>query len=386
MLPDSTKRCLLAWPPKGDPQIVWKRELGEGYAAIVTNENVLFVPYRKNDREHVAAINLHDGKLSWDRSWPVKLFQDMDRSFGSGPNATPLFADSRLIVASTDGKLRCLAANDGQPIWERDLHRSFGRAKRKEEYGYSGNLLRWKDWVLVPVGGESTRVAAFRIRDGHVAWKSGTGAVSYAPGVLTSLQGQTQYVYFTPSEVVSLDPDTGVELWTHPCTCFTGNNLTPAIRCDDEHVWVAGQLDAGTRLIRLIRQDGKTTTRQVWEDKRLTQAHWHSIVIGDVLFGCEGGNYESRFVAIDWRTGKTLWQERGHALAKPVQIGPARLAWVSDSGRFTMAHISDDGLQVLGEFPLLNAKAWTPITVVGNRVFARDQKSIVAFELPPGDE
>lgn len=385
ILPESAQRNLLDWPQEGNPSILWKKEIGAGYSAIVTSGDSLYVPFRKDGNDHITALNSNDGETQWNRSWPVTLFEDMDQSFGKGPNSAPLLAESHLMFVSTDGHLRCLNAADGQTIWEHDLHEMFGRAKRKEEYGYSANLLRWNDWVIVPVGGELARVVAFRISNGEVVWKAGQGAVSYAPAILTQLQGQSQYLIFSPTELVSLDPESGTKLWSHPCVCVTENNLTSAVACDEDHVWIAGQLDAGTRVIRLVGQYDETKTEVVWENKRLTQAHWNSVVIDDLLFGCEGGNYESRFAAIEWKTGKVVWQVRGHTLAKPVRIGPTRLAWVSENGKFTMADVTKDGFERIGSFPLLGAKSWTPVTIEGNHVFARDQESIVAFDLPYAD-
>ena len=45
------------------------------------------------------------------------------------------------------------------------------------------------------------------------------------------------------------------------------------------------------------------------------------------------------------------------------------------------ATVSPQGLQVLAKASILENLSWTPPTLVGTKLFARDRKNIVAFEL-----
>ena len=130
--PAAQDQNLLGWPTTSDPQILWRKDLGAGYSAIVSDGDTLYVPYRKDDREHVAALNSDTGAQIWERSWEVTFPKDMDRSFGSGPNSTPVYFKKRVIAASTDGRLVCVSAKSGGTIWEQDIYRTFGHANARK--------------------------------------------------------------------------------------------------------------------------------------------------------------------------------------------------------------------------------------------------------------
>jgi hypothetical protein len=50
-------------------------------------------------------------------------------------------------------------------------------------------------------------------------------------------------------------------------------------------------------------------------------------------------------------------------------------------GNLGLATVTPEGLQVLAKAPVLENLAWTPPTLVGTRLYARDRKNIASFEL-----
>src|SRR5262245_63699142 len=77
-----------SWPPSG-PKQLWKRELGEGHSAIVSDDERLFTQYSRGEQEFALAISADTGQTLWEHRYDAPT-TGMDYSEGKGPHATPL--------------------------------------------------------------------------------------------------------------------------------------------------------------------------------------------------------------------------------------------------------------------------------------------------------
>ncbi len=367
-----------SWPESG-PRRLWEVELGDGYSAVLCRGDRLYTVYREEETEIVVALDRKDGSLVWDFAYEAGRYPDMTKNFGEGPNATPLLLQDRLVTIGVTGKVTCLDAESGDPFWELDLHAKYGRQKRREEYGYSGIPLEYDGRILVLVGGDQHAVVALDPAGGSLVWGSAPGRVSYAPPALLRIGGTDQLVYFSPTEVIGLDPRNGEQLWSYPVECVTENNLTPVALCADDHLWVACQLDGGTRVLKITREDGAFRAAAVWESRTLKQGHWPSIVLGDHVYGSLG-DASSMFGAVNWRTGETAWKERVFHAAQ-VLYADGRIILIDESGQVAMVRVAPEGPQVLCTAQVLESISWTVPTLVDTTLYVRDRKRIVALDL-----
>jgi len=370
------------WSTAGPPQL-WKRPLGDGYSAILVKDGELFTEYAngKGEEAFVVALDAQSGITKWEHRYSTKLWPEMDRGFGLGPNATPAIIGERIVSMGIDGHMRCLNLASGTLLWEHDLPAEFGRRKRVEEYGYSGSPLVYKNTILVLVGGEHHAVVAFDPESGSPAWKSERGGVSYAPATITTLAGKEQFVYFEPEGVVALDPATGRTLWRSPIEFNNGNHLTPIVKCDDSHIWVGSQfLTGGGRLLEIAPREAAYEAKQVWFDKKLRASHWTSIRIGDYIYGSIGGNDVSFLAAFDWRTGKIAWRPRGFHKAQCL-YADGKLILLDETGQLAIAKVTPEKLDVLAKAQVTASVSWTLPTLVGTKLYLRDRKNILALEL-----
>ncbi|MDA8015982.1 MAG: PQQ-like beta-propeller repeat protein [Thermoanaerobaculia bacterium] len=366
-----------SWPETG-PRQLWKRPLGEGFSSILHRDGTLYTMYRNGDDEIVVALDASSGATRWQHSDTPTLWSDMTDAFGNGPNSTPLLIGDRLVAPGIAGRLRGLDASSGELVWQRDLPEDFGRRRRVEEYGYSANPVVYGGRVLVLVGGDQHAVVALNPADGSVVWKSEAGGVSYAQPSILRLAGRDQFVYFSPQGVVALDPTTGETLWTSPIEFNNGNHLTPAVSCDDEHLWIGSQFESGGgRLLRIRSQDGGLNAEQVWFDARLQTSHWPMIRRGDLIYGSTGGNRVSFLSAFDWRTGKVAWKKRGYHKAQ-ILHADGKFLFLTEDGRLVLARMSPEELQVLAEAKVTGRVSWSLPTLVSTTLYLRDQEHVLA--------
>lgn len=369
-----------SWSKATGPRHLWKRALGDGFAGIVCLGDRLFTTFRDDTEEVVIAINRRDGSTIWETRYPHEPYEDQDKNYGLGPNATPRITGRYLVAVSNRGEVRSLDLASGQVRWHVDLHEKFGRQKKKEEYGYSTSPLLYDGSILVLVGGTRHGVVALDPDDGKLRWGSEPCRVSYAPPTLMRLAGRDQLVFFGPQQVLGLDPRSGKFLWRFPVRCRTENNLTPALSLGSDHVWVASQLDGRTRVLKIELKAGKFRPHEVWTRRRLTQGHWNSFRIGDHVIGSIGGNYGSKLTAVEWRTGKVAWRHAGFHCVKGV-LADRKLYFLDENGNLGIARLKPDGVEILDSHQVLERVSWTPPTLFEGTLYVRDRKNIVAIDL-----
>lgn len=368
------------WPEEG-PRQLWKRSLGEGYSSILHKDGKLYTMYGLEDQEVVVSLDAKTGSTIWEYSYPRKFWSDMRMGFGWGPNATPLIMDNKIITAGIAGDIHCLNLNTGKLLWKHDLTKEYGRRERVEEYGYSMSPLRYKNTVIVHVGGDDHGLVAFNPNDGSVIWESDPDGVSYAQASIIKLAGQDQFIYFSPEGVNGLDPVNGKKLWHHTIPISNGNNLTPIVQCDQEHIFVSSQFDnGGGRLLRVTNQGDKMKVKEIWFNSALQSSCWTHFRIGDYIYGSAGSHAISNFNAFEWRTGKIVWSHRKLMMAQCLYADD-KVIMQSQRGTLALAKVTPENFDVLCYIRVLSKPAWTLPTLVGTKLFMRDRKNILAVEL-----
>lgn len=367
------------WGEEG-PKVLWKREIGDGYSSIMVKDGELFTSFREGDEEIVVALEADTGEFLWEHAAPAGRYPDMERRFGEGPNSTPLILEDRLVSIDIAGYLRCLDLASGDLLWDLDLHAAFGRSKRLEEYGYSGIPLLYDGKILALVGGDKHGVVALDPEDGSLVWGSEPFPVSYAPPVILPIHGKDQIVLFAPKEILGLDPGNGVVLWRFPVVCGSQNNLTTAVLCEDEKLWVASQFEGATRLLELIEEEGVIRPEPVWFNLRVKQCHWNNILLGDYIYGSFGSVSGSLFGAVNWRTGEFAWRQRGFHAAQCL-YADGKILFLEEYGQLVLARVSPEKLEVLARHQLGESVCWTIPTLVGTTLFVRDRHHMWSLDL-----
>ncbi len=367
------------WPADGPPKI-WSRALGAGYATIVCEDNTLYTMYRDGDNDTVIALDPDTGNTIWDYSYESKPYEGVKLrlEFGTGPNATPLILDDRLVTISFSARMHCLDRATGKLLWSHDLVHEFGG--KVQEFGYATSPILHDGNIIALVGGEQHGVMAFNPDDGSVVWASGPHDISYSTPLVIDVQGLQQIVFFTSEEVVGIAADDGRFLWRSPCVNEYKNNAAPLIyKQDDRLLWVTTQMDGGTRVLRLTREGDGVSTEQVWFNDKIKIFHWNAVRRGDTVFASIGSQV-TFLSAIDIRTGEILWRERGFHKANGL-LADGKWIFLDENGTLAMARPTRDGLDLRASTPLTSKVSWTAPTLVGTTLYVRDKEQIIALDL-----
>jgi outer membrane protein assembly factor BamB len=230
------------------------------------------------------------------------------------------------------------------------------------------------------LGGKGTALIAFNQKDGSVAWKKQDFINSPSSPILINLDGQDQLVAFLAAEVAGFNPDNGELLWSHPHVTRWNLNVSMPVWGEDNLLFCSSAYDVGSRVLQLSRTGNKTEVRELWASKRVRVHKDNAIRLGDYLYASSGDFGPAFFTALEIRTGKVAWQDRGFAKASFV-YADGKFVILDEDGNLGLAAPSPTGLKVLAKVELLKQNAWTVPTLVGTRLFVRDRKTIMGLEL-----
>ena len=364
------------WGESG-PNIMWKRDLGGGHAALVARDGVLYVPHNNGTDNAVTAIDAKTGKDIWSYTWPVVKPEGVNLDFGTGPNTTPLLLKDRMVLIDFAGKLICLDLK-GKLLWSHDMMAEY---KTKIPYfGYSASPILYKGNVIVQVGGESIGIAAFNPKNGEMVAKGGPYGVSHGSPRIMTVGGLDQIVFYGPDQIYGADANTLEPFWEVEVTNQYHNNSTDPIPCPGDILLAPSQLDSATRALKMTRDGDKIKAEQVWHNANIKNHYWNGILLGDFVYMSLGSGSSSSLACFDYKTGEIKWRERGFNHINSV-YADGKVIFIDHDGKLGMGKISPEKWTVLAQHELLSKPARTAPVLLGDKLYARDHKILVAIDL-----
>lgn len=374
-----SKGLTQSWPAEG-PRLLWNRELGDGYSGISVDEGRLFTLVHRNSQEVVMALEARTGRTIWEYSYDVAFMKSMNMDKGPGPHSTPLIHGMRVFTTGTTGRLVCLDKTTGRLVWFHDLYKEFKGTVLVR--GYSSSPIAYRDLVIVPVGGEQHGLMAFSQKDGSVVWKGQDFNNSHSSPTLIRFKGQDQLVVLMHKVIAGIDPQSGELIWSLPHEVIGDHLVFTPLWIADDLVFYSSAYNGGSRLIKLSRKDGRTHAEEIWFNNKMRVHHGNVIRVDDCIYGSSGDFGPAFLTALDVRTGKVLWQER--TLPKAMLLyADAKFIILDEDGNLSLAKLNHRGLKIVSRAELLKSKAWTPPSLVGAKLYLRDRKNLMAFDLRP---
>jgi outer membrane protein assembly factor BamB len=365
------------WPAAG-PRVVWKRALGDGYSSTAVENGVLYTMYGKPGQEVVLAANAESGNTLWEHATPV-TFQSDAPEMGNGPYSTPLIAGGRLFTTGVAGRMQCLDTKTGKVLWTQDLWRDHGGSRLM--YGYASSPIAFRDTVIVPVGGRSKSVMAFKQADGSVAWARHDFGNVYSSPVLIDVGGLEQLAILMDGAMLALNPLNGDLQWQVPFKADYSIAVATPVWGPDNLLFISSEYNGGSKVIELQRDGLQTRATELWSSNRLRLHHGNAIRIGQAIYFSSGGKGSQAILsAVDARSGKIHWQQRSIQKATFVWAD-GKLITLDQDGNLMMAHPSTEGFRITATAPLLTNLSWTPPALVGTRLYLRDRRTMMAVDL-----
>jgi outer membrane protein assembly factor BamB len=291
-----------AWPAAGPP-ILWKRPVGQSFAAPVVAGDQVFVFHRYNDEVLLDCLRVADGRTVWSYRAPTAYRDDF--GFSEGPRAAPVVTKDRIYLFGAEGDLVALDRANGARRWSVPTAERFG--VDKGFFGAASSPLVVGDRLYLNVGGERNHgLVAFDTANGNPVWAAAADAASYSSAVETTFAGQAAILFFTRGGIVLAAADDGAILARHPWRSRSNSSVnaaTPLVLGDR----IFASASYGTGAVLLDTAGG--ALRPVWaSDDALSNHYATSVSYQGLLFGFHGRQeYGPSLRCIDASTGAIEW-------------------------------------------------------------------------------
>ena len=409
------KGLLQEWPKEGPP-LAWKiNKLGGGYSAPSIVGGRIYGMSNRGEEQVVWCLSEKDGSEIWAVPIaPAYRGQRMNQG-EEGPGCTPTVDGERLYIEGNGGEVACLQTSDGKMIWQKSLVRDFGGSP--PTWAYRESPLVDGEKVIVTPGGPAAMMVALNKSNGEPIWKSvlpaapapaanagggppggpggrrggrggfgGGGGAGYSSAIAIDFEGQRQYVQLTARALIGVAASDGKFLWRYdrPANGAGINITTPLYH--DGMIFASSAYGAGGGLVKLSKDGGGVKAEQVWFSQRMQNHHGGVILLGDALYGANGGNEGGAMVCLNFKTGDVLWNQRDEHRAPKGSIAFAdgRLYYRTETG--TMLLIEPDPKQYVekGRFEepeRSSAPDWTHPVIANGKLYLRDQSVLLCYDV-----
>ncbi len=376
------ERLADAWPA-GGPKVVWKREVGRGYAGVVVSDGRAILFHRRGGEEVVEALDPATGKTLWSDSWPT-TFQPQVGG-GDGPLATPTVAGDVVISYGAQGVLAAHDAATGKRRWLRRTHEEF--AAQEGYFGAGSSPVVAGGMVVVNVGGTKrdgakgeAGLVAFSLDSGATAWTATTEPASYSSPVLVEVGGQPRVLAVTRYRCLLLDPATGAVKWEFPFGMRgpTVNGATPVLVGPDALLVTASY---GIGSVGATFDDAGV--KRVWENTTsLATQYCTPVVVGDSAFAVDGreDGPPGDLVCLDPKSGKVRYREKGFGYGT-LLAADGKLVVARIDGSIVLVKADPAKYVELGRAKPLGPNIRALPALAGGRLFVRDDSTLVCLEL-----
>jgi len=387
--------------PDGGPKVLWRTPIAGGYAGAavaggkvfitdyVTADNVKIDNFERKEFtgiERVLCLDEATGKELWKHEYPVKYTV----SYPAGPRCTPNVEGNRVWTLGTEGDLFCFDVESGKIIWSVDLKKEY--STKTALWGYSAHPLIDGNQLLTLAGGAGSHIVSLDKNTGKELWRSNTAPEQgYSPPTIIKAGGVRQLILLKPDALSSVDPETGREYWS---TKYEANNgsviMSPAVIGD--HLYVGG---FSNRNLLVQLDQSKPAAKEVWRDRNgmISPVNVQPFVIDDVLYGFD---QKGVLRAIRLPEGKALWESSKVIGKRPAGSETAFLVrhedhfWMfNELGELLIAKLTPEGYEEIDRAKVIDQTntafgrevVWSMPAFANRHAYIRNDKEIICVDL-----
>jgi len=356
------------WNPQAlasGPKILWKADLGNGYAVVSVKDDSVFTVGNRDNKDTVYALSLKTGDVIWQHSYAC--------SGGGypGPRATPATDGSVVYSLSREGLLLCLDAKTGAVKWEKQLVKEFGAGNTK--WGFSGSPVIRGDKLLVNAGEYGLVLDR---NTGAKIWASPAGTGGYASPVVFNNGKADCLAVFGEKALFVVELASGKKLGAFPWeTSYNVNAADPIV--NEGQIFISSGYDKGCALVDARGE----TLRQVWVNKSMRNQFSSSVLINGYLYGFDGNAGGGSLKCLEFATGQEKWSEKiGFGALTAVRD---HLVAINERGDLFVIKASPAGYELVSSAKqVLGKTCWTsPVMCRGIVIWRNEKGNMVAVDL-----
>jgi len=357
----------------------WQISVGIGYSSPLLVDQRIYLLTRQGEQEVVSCIDFEAGKQIWRDTYSAAYTMNPAATrHGKGPKSTPVFHAGKLYTFGISGILSCYDAENGKLRWRREFASQY--SSTSPYYGTATSPIVERDLLITHVGGhDSGALTAFDLETGKTVWSWNGDGPSYASPVIVNLGGTRQIVTQSQKNLVGVSVAEGKLLWSIPfTTAYEQNIITPVVY---KQTLIFSELDKGVMAIKLGQSGGKWTTEKVWENSDTSFYMSTPVLNADLLLGMSHRN-KGRFVALDARTGKSVWATAGREGENAVVLTTGdKLFLLTNDAELIVARASNTGFEQLRRYTVAKSPTWAHPILSGKRILIKDTETLALWSV-----
>lgn len=347
----------------------WRVEVGEGYASPLVVGNIVYVFSRSDGREVLSAFDAETGGKLWQSGYALPYSPSSPTAaHGSGPKATPLYHDHKVITLGVSGIVAAFEAQKGTLMWR--------TAEPSETPFFSAASSPVGDGrFAITHPGNYGPLTAFDITSGKVAWTTGGNAFFMPPTVLT-LQGVRQVVSVTQTAVIGASAEDGRLLWEFPWAGGRSGGIMPVSYGDNV---IVSAVTAGVMAISPRYRNGGWHVERAWHTSEVEMYISHPVLIGDMLFGFSR-RASGQLFALDARDGRVLWLGEPRFATNVAFAKMGDLLFVlKDDAELIIAKADPSGFTPVKKYQVADSATWAQPVISGQRLFIQAASTLALW-------
>ena len=376
------KGTVASWESGGPRLIAQSNGLGEGFSNLCFIQDRIYTLGDFDGITFLVALDRKTGKVVS----KTKIGPGGPVGGYVGPKSTPVSDGSFVYALNQNGLLFCFDIKNEELRWKKDLRRDYDGAlmvmAKEMHWGFSESpLLEGKDRLICSPGGKRGTLAALDRLTGDVIWRSTeiTDRCSYSSITPVVIDGIRQYLMMTDHHVASILPENGKLLWQFD---FPSKLVlcTDPIYCDGI-VMATSANKNGAVACRVQKEGTGFAATPVWNQPEVNNTHHGLICLGGYVYSAAKNGM---FYCIDIHNGRICWKQRFRSAVSLGCVQGHLLLREEKSGNLTLVEASPEKYTEKGSFipPQRSDKnAWTYPIVVDNKMFLRDQDTLLQYEI-----
>lgn len=362
------------WNQDGPP-VLWRKDIGAGFAGPVVAGGKLVLFHRLGDQEQVELLNGATGKEIWRHAYATDYRDDF--GFDEGPRSTPTIAADRVVTLGAAGMMHVLRLSDGGVVWKKPLNDEYKVAKGF--FGVATSPLVTDGMVIVNVGGRGAGIIALALDDGRELWRATTDEASYSSPVLAAWDGKKRVIFLTRNGIAILEPATGKVLfqkrWRARINASV-NASTPVVA--EKALFFTSSYGTGA----IALDAAADRFEPLWQGDESLSCHYATpLAWKGLLFGFDGRQEQgARLRAVELATGKVKWTRERFGCGSMI-LADDHLYILTENGALVCAEANPGAYRETARAQVLIGPCRAQPALSDGRLYARDGKRLIAWNL-----
>lgn len=276
----------------------WRVTVGEGASTPALVGGKLYVFSRQDGHEITRCLDATTGKELWQDKYESPGASGHAESF-SGPRSSPTVMDGKVVTLGVRGKISCLDAATGKPLWRKADFKSF------PVWFPASSPLVMNGLCIAQLGGNTDgALVAYDLTTGEQKWKWDSGSPGYASPALMKVGGTQFIIAETQNRLAAVNATDGKLVWEIPYPAQgPGNASTPVVAGE---TLIFGGASRGTRAFKFEKTAAGLTGTELW--RNMDKSVWFNtpVLKDGLLYAFSAGN---ELFCLNASDGQTAWIE-----------------------------------------------------------------------------